>query len=1259
MDRITVQLLVYAQITCACRLHLTYPRSFLLPNIVIRRFLELSAILLAPHPVVGGNPALTSVVNFNSTYHQLCEGGAANSTACKSLLYNETRDHFAYTDYLNRENEAVEDVLKALENDWGFAVNQFTALDPQVSNFTATNATTMSTLVNNLSDTAQALITKVNPILSWSHKALQDLLYADSQENVNFTNASDAAIQRLLNRAMTVGQIFPHQINMYAKNSSAFADKFFNTEFFRVKNAINAKYGPLQDALKRVQQKLSNQRDYVSTQINFMNVKASQMNDTMSIEVPERLAAQRQAIIQTLRDRIAARLGGAEIQRQTALVNTQLATHGRNQSEAFNTSFYQDMDATLDQIETRMNDTILVAVKQAQEYVAKFGTSNSAGADKWEEISGLLSALTSANSDAAAQYMVSDTDFGNDSIANFLTLRDDIVGGIEGTGGAVGSLVNRAMSDLDAFAFTVRVGLGRAIDGMTTTDTNTTIQGLQEWARYTKDLYDNAFNSLMTSFEEGIQNITDAVMLRINGVTVEKGEDLASAGVKSILGSNMNMLNTSELIEQENNMSVVRNDLFRYSQDRFSTMLTTINATGRDMDLEALKRSADKSTERAVQDLDDELAKVKDVDYEVMTGIRLNQIDKPIAEAMDKFSTVRKRVQALVKRSGDITKRLVGLATDLSGTSSQTNLKITEMDTQLATRARAMENLFKQTGEEMAAAISDFVSQFVGGLPTTTGFVKMVMDREQNVTNAREYVSKTGLEIQQQIDAQATLVKNYQDRLSRADTNFATAQAEIARRDGVQAPDFVGMSKLRSLGQRFDFDQVWKRQNNTILTEVGRIDQDFKDRELLVAKALGDATKESSARDSEVADLKAKLAVRNTTFSATKDAYTVKILNTVNDVNNSMNMFDSQTREFATTMRARMSTQTQLFVQAVSDLLYQIGTSGPDFLKQYEVDRIADLTTRLKNMNDTLPSVVPSVSASLSLLHRTSQEGKTVSPSHTLVEVMQTLHNKSEIESLKSGIALKVKSIQAAIADHKEVNVTVAEEPGTDERSYVESTDSFFAKLGEMLPRLSRNVNAISNEKSATIAAFLKGNETDVTLGVDQVRRVIRNITQTERSVLHSAIREVQRDAESFNQTVAEMADLTQTVEGNTKSAPEFTFENRTNLTSTPAAYPALEKLRSWLSSFISDSQRTVDNRITRERKELNKTVSAIEKLHEKLQQMLVAEDKVESEFNSTIIPKLVERNRERNDTTELAFRAVESEIEKLHKSIRVEHVIV
>ena len=1222
------------------------------------RLIGVSAILFAPREVQGGPPALTSVTNFNSTYNQTCGGGAANSTACKSLLYNETRSHFAYTDYLNRENEAVEDVLKALEKDWGFAVTQFAAINPAVTNFVSTNKTTMSALVSNLSSSAQDFVNKVNPVLAWAHRGLQTLLEADSLDTLNFTNVSDAAVQRLLNQAMTVGQIFPHQVNMYAKNASEYADKFFNTEFFRVKNAVNSKFAPLQDLLKRVQKKLSDQRDYVSTQINFMNVTASQMNDTMSLEIPERLANQRQAIITTLRDRIAQRLGGAEIQRQTAQVNDQLATYGTQQALLFNETFFRDMDSVLDSVEARMNQTIVAAAAQAQNYTAQFGQASTAGADNWADISDLLTALTSATSNEAAQYLVSDADFGNDSIANFRVLRDDILAGIEGTGGAVGALVNAAMTDLDANAFAVRLRLGQAIDNMVTTDTNQTIQGLQEWARYTNELYSSVFDSMMASYEDGLQNITDSVLMRINGVTVGKKESFADAGVKSILGSNLNMLNASELAEQENNMTALRNNLFRFAQDRFFGMVNAINATGRDMDLQALKVNSEASLTRSENYVRDELQKVSDADNIVMTGIRLKQIDEPIAQAIDKFNGVKNRVQTLVKRNADITTRLAGLSTNLKGSASEANRKIAQMDTMLVSRARAMDNLFKTVGDEMTAAIGDFVSQFVGSLPSTTGFVRMVQEREQNVTNARDFVSRNGLDIKQRIDDQAGIVKSYKDRLGRASNNFATARAEIVRRDSVRMPDFVGLNRIRNLSERFDAAETLKKQNYAIVGETNRISQEFKDKELLVVKALGQATRESSARDSELSDYQAKVAAKNTTFNAMKTTYNEKVGKTVISANNALNASDVATKGLVTRSRSQMNQQTQLLVQAISDLLYQVGSSGPQFLAQHETEKISDLAARLQNLNSTLPSVVPSASVAVSLLHQ-NRALRPAGPSPTLVEVMAAIHNKSEIESLKTSIAMGVKAIESAIAQHKDPSVNFPDQPGKSEQEFVDTTDTVFGKLREILPRLSRNVNAFDKIRSNQLEAFFKGNQTEISEAVANIRTVIRNISNAEKSVLRTAIREIRMETQTFNETIAELSDLAVSIEKNAIKVPDFNKDLRLqNMTKTPAAYPKVDKMKVWLSTFVADSQRAADQRISSERTDLNKTLNAIEKMHETLSRIVSAEDKVESEFETKILPKLVERNRQVNETTDSTFGAVEKAIDNLTKTIRAEGVI-
>ncbi len=1207
--------------------------------------------------VNGTAPPITPLATFNSTYNQVCGGGAANSTACKALLFNETRAHFRNTDYLNKENGAVEDVLKALENDWGFAVNQFATIGPQVDNFVSSNSTTMSALVNNLSSRTDGLVSQVNPVLAWAFKGLQNLLNADSVDGVNFTNASDAAVQRLLNQAMTVGQIFPHQVNMYAKNTSAYADAFFNKEFFRVKNGTDGKYQALRDSLSRVQGKLQNQRNYVTNQINFLNVTASQLDDTMNVYIPKRFADQRAALITTLRDRIAQRLGGQAMQRQTAMINTKLATYGAQQAQSLNATFSADMDSTLDQIEARMNQTIVAAAAQAQQFLDQFGASNNAGAVNWDEIAGLLDALTSANGAAAAAYMISDSDLGNDSIANFRSIRDDISGSVQGTGGTVGMLLNRVRTDLDAYAFGVRTQLANALDAMSTTDNNKTVAALQGWAAYTSDLYNNQFSVLQKTFQSGLKNITDAVMLRINGVTLGEGESLADASTKSILGSNLQMFNQTELSQQATSMNDAQNALLRDSNNRLFQIVKTINETGRDSDLALADQAASASVRSVKKYFDSSLIGNKSNADALLVNVRLQQIDIPINAAIDKFNAVKGRVQALVNRNAAMTQTLTNYANTLMGASGDANRMYLQIKTQLDSRARAVQDIFTVTGDEMSAAMADYVSKYTSGLPDSTGFARMASDRIQNVTNVQDYISKSGISIQQLVDDQQTVIRNYQDRLNRASKNFAMAQAEIARRDSVKSPDFVGMNNIRNLTQRFDKDAESKKQGYTITNEYNRIAQDFRDRDLLVTKALGTATKESSARGSELGDLQAKLNSRNVSFQSLQNTYNSKVGNSISSVASSLNGSSQQIGILQNSNRGQMSAQTLILLQSIKDLLYQISTSAPAYLAQYETDKIADLTSRLQAINTTLPSVVPSSAASISFIHQAKANKPQASPN--LVQIMDIIHDKSEIDALKTSIGMAVKSAQAAIASHKPIDLEVPENVGLESSEFANATDNVLVRLQLLIPRLVRNVNNLHDQTSLRLDQLFTNNQTDISNAVKVVETMIRNMTRVEEWVLRQSLSVLNRNMEQFNTSVGIWNEFAGNIENSSKKLESLIDGNERLNTSQPQeqkqvlVYPKLEKMKEWLKSFIAETQSTVDAKLKASQEGFNKTLTAIGDLHAKLTKMEADEEKVETDFQTHVLAKLIARNQKANAKTDADFAKLEKDLDKFTRSLR------
>ena len=1181
--------------------------------------------------MAGGAPTLQSASNFNTSYNQVCGTGAENSTACLNLVYNEVRSHFAYTDYLNKENEAVEDVLDSLENDWAFAVNRFASIEPQAAAFVSNNSTTMSALVSSLNANATSLVNQVNPVLQWAHKNLQLLLEADALDTANITNATDAAVQRLLYQAMTVGQIFPHQVNMYAKNSSAYADRYFNTEFFRVKNAINSKYSAIQAQIQAIQSRLQAQQRYISNQTNFFNVSISQLNDSMVNSVPKRFSDLRTALATTLRDRINQRLRSQSTQQTSNALSNQLSTYATSRLQALNTSIYADMDAAFDLIEARMNATMGVALAEAQQSVSNFTSTNAVGVSSLGNIASLLAPFTSAAGKAAYPFMLSDADLGANSVIQFRLKRDQVKAAVPSASNAIATLIKRITNQLDSYAFGVGVQLGRALDGLSTTDSGQTAQGLTEWTKFANGMYAKGLNDLMANFHTGLQAIQDAVLFRVTGATVAKGQSLASASVKGLLGADLDFVPSDLLVSGEAAMAGNRTLLVAGVQDRLSRMMTTLNAAGRTEDLSNVRKRADSSIDGILNYIASAFQGVKDDDSTIQTTIQLHQVDEPIAAAVAAFQQVQDQVQSLVRRNAVVTSRLVDLENILISAAQDTHQKLSTIDTAIVTKARAMENMFSIVGNEMKAAINDFVAKYVSALPAATGLAQLASDRTLNLTTIANYIQTSGMEIQALTETQQRRIQAYLDGLSRVSSEFAEAQSEISKRDSITPPDFAAMNgQIKNLGDRLDADAEWQRQSNLIASQVAEVTQKLNDRNLELSKALAAGRKESTARDSAIDQVQAQSDARNSSFKLLGEAYDSRIGGVISTLNLALDQYAADLSLLTNTSESQKDLQTRMLGEEISDLLNQVRSAAPSFLAQYESEKVADLLKRLGDINATLPSVVLSGSPSGSFLHQLTS---IVSPSAKLESIVEMINDKANVEPIRASIDLAMKEISAGISKHRVPTVQVPQDLRDDEiLAFGNASDSILERLVKLVSRLEIK----SEEKSHQLDGMASRNLTELSKAANVVTSVIDQAAS--HSYVQSLLDSLRNRVKGFNSSIAAWNSI---ADGIGEKRPGTLTRGTDDPTPKIKIEVDTTAENSWYKHFISESESGVNRRISEQVNHVNSTLTQISEIQNQLEQIAIAQDKLESDFDVKIVPKL----RPTDATTQIAIARLRKEL--------------
>lgn len=1180
---------------------------------------------------------------FDSSLKNYCSPGFENSTACQDFLYKDAKSHFAFTDYLNRENEAVEDVLKSIENEWGFAVDQFESLDPRLSDYVAKKNPTMSSQVSSLSTQGGDFVSKVNPLLSWAHKSLESLLAADALDNAKLTNETDDASQRLLYRAMTVGQIFPHQVNMFAKNASAFADAYFNKEFFRVKNSLLSKYQALGAWISAVQSRLTSQRYQVSNQTNVLNVTIAQLNDSMNKTLPSQISTRKSNLMTTLRNRISQRITGGSQEAFGSSSSAQLSAYGQNRVSLLKSTILADIDSTMDQIETKLNNTVSTVGSSAQSIGSSFDSTTSGLGPAWEDLSAILGGVITSN--AAKQFLISDSDLGADSVAGFRSGRDAIQSAIL-TSGGFDSQVVRAKADLDAYAFMVQNRLREALDALTATDSKKTVQGVVEWTTFITDLYNTGLKARYQKYSDELQAIADAVTMGISGVALGKGRSLATASVASLLGSDFALLDGTEIAEKDANLTNRRHQWFRDTQSTLSGFITALNATGQSTDLSNEQHEADASVDRLQRRGAAAIGEQADKDSELFTRLRLHQIDTPVGDSLSKVETVQNRVGSLVKRASDLTNRLSQLPQKMTSAHHDSVSAINAVDAALVARSGHMESLFRQVNEATNREMNRTISDYLAKLPENTGLGNQALHREQAISELEQFVASKVRSLQEGFSTNTQVVRDYRDRLRRASDYLSEASGDIESRNGIKLPKLE--TELRR--DRLDSTQEWHKENITISNMIGEIKQAFHEKELEVMKALSAAAHDKSDRSSELQALNSALQGRESSLRSVQDAYHSRIAGLLSLIESSFGKFAGELDLLKKSNSDQISKKVKLVNREIADLKHQVTESGPEYLKQFEVEKVSDLVGRLAELNSTVTAMNPDmlVRVPVALLETLKQVSPpSVSPS--LRETVDYVNNRTEHRANQHKLSKKLQAIQTLIRKHRPIEIgnVVVPEPQfmniwNETSQTLNDTESSHLKEVAVLQR--------SFTPFGSLAKRTEKANSSISEALNVISNASQEVSQIEREDVKPGILNLGKEIGGIRESIDALGRWA----GRMQSAGTVSMNENIEIPKfdhdKSAVVPEVQSMNKWFKDFIKTTESELNAKIKNEFESVESVITGIEKVQRNLRKMSGDESKLESEFDNKILPKL-EAKRSQQDQKQ------ESEIEKLEAEIDAENI--
>lgn len=1217
----------------------------------------------------GVQPPLTSRADFDAAYATKCGGSLSNSTACLQFVADETRAHFRFTDYLSKEDVAVGDVLEAAEQDWQFAVDEFNRLEPLVQAFTGRNGTTMQTLVDNLTAEIDTFVSKVNPVLAWSHKNLTGLLDADLADATQFTNETDAAAKRMLDAAMKAGQVYPHQVNMYAKNASDVADKFFNAEFFRVKNGLDSKFAAVKSRQFALATKLKDSAEDIAVRTNLANVTAGQLDAMLTNVLAPRIAASRANLRTVFEDRVNAKLRGADFSR--ALADTRQAL--LNASSASLRPLAAEFDAAVnsmgDAVEAKLNRTIRAALETVKTSLAKYSTSDSSAEDTWTELARLLEAMTQAtqgtDSAAVEAYIFSDDDLAEDSIANFTRVSNEIKTLIADSGTREASQISVAKAQVRDFA---AAALGRLEAKFTQILTmsdlkNTGVNAAYaNWTDFAKTFYATGLKDLYTHFRAGIKTLSDQVYRRVTLLSLAAGDVVSNGSpLADLLSADYSLLTSEETNEIESKTSAERQRVVDLVTYKLSNLTAAMDETGKANAIETLTSAGKAAGDRIAASVDSALRTSRESLDQLTAGVKLHQIEEPGNAGLAKVAVHQRTAGDLNNVLLAAQKKIAQLKTDYSALGSDMATKFGSIDTSLSGRERWLQLSFDQVEAEMAGALAAFQSEFVNAMPAATGFPETARQREDTTVALERWIGERKIIVQQRIAARFAVVDEYVSKLTKAGGVIDAASNIMRETNGMVLPDLAKLGAVKSLADRLDQSGEEAKLDYAIGNERNRILAEFKDKDLSVTNAINEQKRFSSDRVNEQATGESQLSAKSSSWAYIGGSVKDRVQAAVGRLTTTLDGYGSQLSVVKTSSEGQMRLIEELFANELVDLLHQVKEAAPEFLKQYESDKVTFLIERLRSINSTISAINAEAIAQFETPPGAFIHLPEIQASTAVKDIVKIVSNKSDVADVTREISKAVKRIESKIHRHVPLVASIPESPDILVNAFVNATEEVCSRLARVVPTLLARITKAAAERNGRLDNATNAKSTEWIAFLRVVEDEVKNATRLETDIGKS-IPALERRSGQLRESVNELKALQDAVLPVTRDA-DITLETRVD--ESPVGESAkLRDLRTWFDELVASSQQSLNDRLASESAKVNATVVSIESVKQQLEEMTKSEAKMENDFETKILPRLRDRNARIASETDQALTALdesmtspstgdEQAMEEIHNSLR------
>jgi len=565
---------------------------------------------------------------------------------------------------------------------------------------------------------------------------------------------------------------------------------------------------------------------------------------------------------------------------------------------------------------------------------------------------------------------------------------------------------------------------------------------------------------------------------------------------------------------------------------------------------------------------------------------------------------------------------------------------------------------------DMTRTISDYSSTFTNSLPSTSGLVVDVAGLEKQLTDAQSHiVDAQSASMSKAIEKKMADIEQYVKLVQLAGDEVLTRGKSILNSlSNLPDIDYTSMNldTQKLLSEAIDGSKLLEKASAAIQAQSAMTVNVLSQKVGELVQAVQAQTSASTQRDAQLKSVQTQFEGRQSTMDSLKSSLTDRVGSAVEGAQNMLNVTGGAIEDLQQQSEGKMAELARSLADQSADLEHHVSESAPEFLANYESEKVSSMMNRINEINATVNSIQQEARnqfdiSGLSLGSFLDREIAN-QPSQNIVKLLQHLSKDNEAEHrLQDETWAVVKRVNASIRAHNsslkqplipvDVNAESADFISALDRVLNETT-KFQESQHSETQKILRESERFDNQDDEMVERNVSG----IQNFTKQANGILDSINATERLELGPGIKSVSEKVSNLRKVVESVSNLSSwTVRPNLEDVRAELQQPLVAVTvRKPESNQLLNDAKNFIKSqLVNETEVLLDQRIAAQSESFEHTIDSLTDLTQQLKTLTESEDKLENEFRLKILEKFQKRNEKYETEFANEFRVIKDELDK------------